>query len=223
MAISDADSKILWGRAAGICSNPTCREDLIAILENSKSYNVGEMAHVIAKSEKGPRGAMGGGADSYDNLILLCPTCHRRIDKAPEGEFTEEQIHQWKKDHEVAIRTQFSEITFDDVNSLKVDVSKLLIENKLIWEEIGPRSAAAQDDPGSNLFNIWNLRKLDTVIPNNQKIINMIEANSRLLPIDEYRVFLLFKSHATAFEANQHTRLARYTTFPEVFREVFEV
>ncbi|MBF6057747.1 HNH endonuclease [Thiomicrorhabdus heinhorstiae] len=223
MAINDADSKLLWGRAAGICSNPSCRADLTAILQEAKSYNVGEMAHIIAKSEGGPRGEQGGGSDGYENLILLCPTCHRHIDKSPEGTFTVEQLHQWKKDHESAIRSQFSDAVFDNLDALKGEVSKLLLENKLLWKELGPQSKTAREDPGSNAYKLWNIKKLDTVIPNNQKITNLIEANIKLLPLTEYKAFLLFKHHASSFEANQYCRLDRYATFPEEFREVFEI
>src|SRR2546428_9139485 len=103
MAISDADTKLLWGRAAGICSNPGCREGLTIILNEDRNYNVGEMAHVIAKKPGGPRGKSGGGADSYANLILLCPTCHTHVDKAP-GEYPEDLLKKWKSDHEGEIR-----------------------------------------------------------------------------------------------------------------------
>lgn len=222
MAISDADSKLLWGRAAGICSNPSCRADLTAILQESKSYNVGEMAHIIAKSEDGPRGEEGGGSDRYENLILLCPTCHRHIDKSPAGTFTVEHLHKWKKEHESAIRSQLCNVVFDDLNTLKGEISKLLLENRLLWEEFGPQSKVAQEDPGSNVYKLWDIKKLDTIIPNNQKIVNLIESNTKLLPLPEYKAFLLFKQHSSSFEANQYCRLDHYVTFPEEFREAFE-
>jgi hypothetical protein len=41
MAILEADIKLLWGRAAGICSRPGCQEDLTRLVEGSKNYNVG--------------------------------------------------------------------------------------------------------------------------------------------------------------------------------------
>ena len=223
MAISDNDSKLLWGRAAGICSNPSCRADLTAILLSSGSYNVGEMAHVIARSEKGPRGVSGGGSDTYDNLILFCPTCHRHIDKSPEGTFTAEQLHEWKSNHEKSIREQPNDLVFSDISALKKCISRLLIENHSIWLEYGPQSEIAQKDPGSNAYKIWNLRKMGTIIPNNKKIINMIERNKHLLSLDEYKVFILFKNHAEAFEANQYGRLDQYPTFPNQFRETFEI
>lgn len=221
MAISDNDTKLLWGRAAGICSNPSCEEDLTAVLTQSSSYNVGEMAHIIAKSERGPRSVDGGGSDSYKNLILLCPTCHRRIDKSPDGTFAVELLHEWKRDHESSIRSKGSGVKFEKVKELKVQISRFLLENEIIWKEFGPESQVAKEDPGSNSYRIWNLRKLDTIIPNNQKIINMIESNVWLLSSVDYSEYLLFKNHATSFEANQHSRLDKYATFPKSFSEVF--
>lgn len=102
MPISDPDIKLLWGRAAGICSNPQCQKDLTILLEHvGAGYIIGEMAHVIARQPGGPRGRVEGGSDSYQNLVLLCPSCHRMIDKAPEGEFPEDLLFQWKAGHEL--------------------------------------------------------------------------------------------------------------------------
>ena len=85
MAISERDVKLLWGRAGGCCSKPGCAIDLTKEVEGGDDYVIGEMAHMIARSPDGPRGRAGGGDDTYANLILLCPTHHREVDKAPEG------------------------------------------------------------------------------------------------------------------------------------------
>jgi hypothetical protein len=220
MAITDADYKLLWGRAAGICSNPGCREDLTVILDSSASYNIGEMAHIIAKSPGGPRGQQGGGTNEYRNLILLCPTCHSRIDKAPT-EFPADQLMKWKADHELEIRRKGIGEKFDSLQMLKHAVSRLLAENRVIWSTIGPKSHIASSDAGSNLHVLWDLRKLDTILPNNRRIINLIEANGELLSQAEREGFLLFKNHALAFERHQFDRLDAYPTFPESFQESF--
>lgn len=223
MTISDNDYKLLWGRAAGICSNPTCREELTVILEGNGSYNVGEMAHVIAKSSGGPRGVSGGGTDTYDNLILLCPTCHRKVDKSPDGQYPVNLLHEWKSDHEVAIRQAGKQLVFQSSLELKQLVFRLLKENKLLWHEFGPQSRVATADSGSNLYLIWSLRKLDTIVPNNRKIINSVEANLSLLSPDEHEVFLQFKMHANAFETNQYRRIDGYPQFPQRFAVLFSV
>jgi hypothetical protein len=223
MAISDVDAKLLWGRAAGICSNPNCRVDLTAILNKTRSYNVGEMAHIVARSKKGPRGVVGGGADTYENLVLLCPTCHRHIDKSPDLTFTVEQLFEWKETHESNIRSVNRDVIFSTFDELKEEVSKLLFENHMLWDNYGPNSKLAEEDPGSNAFKIWELRKLDSVIPTNLKIINLIETNKSLLAIQAYKAFIQFKTHATSFETNQYERIDNYVTFPTEFSEVFEL
>lgn len=100
MTFSPKDTKLLWGRAAGICGNPECRTKVTEIGDSGESFLTGEMAHIIAQSSAGPRGAVDAGSDSYENLILLCPTCHRKIDKSPEGTYTIDMLHIWKTEHE---------------------------------------------------------------------------------------------------------------------------
>jgi HNH endonuclease len=219
MTISDNTVKLLWGRAAGICSNPHCREDVTVLVQGNRSFNVGEMAHVIAKSPAGPRGELGGGSDEYENLILLCPTCHRKIDKAPQGIYSEELLHRWKDSHEQEIRAVGKNLSFSSSQDLKVFVARILAENKALWSRLGPRSEAAKD-PGSNLYEVWALRKIDKIVPNNMKIINTVESNINLLNSKEAEAFSEFKVHAYAFEQNQYQRVDSYPGFPLHFEEL---
>lgn len=222
MAISDSDYKILWGRAAGICSNPNCRRDLTVILAGADPYNIGEMAHIIARKPAGPRGVGTKGSDSYDNLILLCPTCHTTADKAP-GRYPEALLRQWKSDHEGDIRNRGAGKKFESLAQLKREVGRLLAENNTVWRTLGPKSQTAASDPGSNLYVAWNRRKLDTILPNNRHVINLIETNADLLSTREHDVFLEFKVHAQAYEDHQFNRLDTYPLFPASFAEVFRV
>jgi hypothetical protein len=221
MTISDSDTKLLWARAAGICSNPDCRADLTVILTTGDGFNIGEMAHVIARRASGPRGVVGGGPDTYDNLILLCPTCHRTIDKAPSGQYSVEKLHHWKAKHEEKIRSRGSEVRFSSTQALKEYVSRLLLENRSLWKQLGPESLTANGDPGSNLYVVWNYRKLDTIVPNNRRIINAVLANQELLSLAEYELFVSFKTHALAFEDHQFARADAYPLFPGEFAEAF--
>jgi hypothetical protein len=136
MTISEADYKILWERAAGRCSNPGCGEDLTAILARPGAYHIGEMAHMIAKKPSGPR----GGSDTYENLMLLCPTCHRRVDKAPAGEYPEGLLQQWKRNHEEQICNLGRNKKFESLAALKKAVTNILNENHILWRSVGPES-----------------------------------------------------------------------------------
>jgi HNH endonuclease len=96
------------------------------------SYNIGEMAHIIAHSGRGPRGQGQSGPVTYENLILLCPSCHTTADKDPIGHPPE--LLRWKDDHEKQIREAGASLQFGDVSALKLEVTRLLQENHRIWK-----------------------------------------------------------------------------------------
>jgi hypothetical protein len=108
MAISTLSRKLLWGRAASHCAMPSCRRTLAHQSDFSgTAVLVGEEAHIVAKSPDGPRGDSPLSLeqrDDYSNLILLCPTDHALIDKAPE-DFSVGFLLDMKAEHEAWVRT----------------------------------------------------------------------------------------------------------------------
>lgn len=214
------DIKLLWGRAGGICSKPDCTEDLTALLETG-NYVIGEMAHVIGRRPSARRGIPSGGEDTYKNLILLCPTHHTHIDKAPEGTYPEAMLHQWKKKHEESIRTAAGPKRYHTFDELRKEISRILTSNKTLFAALGPQSEPAITDPNSNLVSIWNLRRLDRIIPNNQKILNLIDANWKLLSPEAVAASEKFRVHAEAYKHHVYDALDQYPTFPEEFGTVF--
>lgn len=204
-----------------MCSRPGCGADLTRLIEGGEHYTVGEMAHVIAQAEGGPRGIAGGGSDRYDNLILLCPTCHKDVDKAPAGRFPAEEIHSWKRVHEDRIRGLGSEEVFPSFEALAARIRFLLAENRSIWAEYGPQSESAVSNPISNLNDLWNLHRTERIIPNNRKIVNIVGANQNLLTSDQLQAYGNFLAHADAYERHVYSRLDRYPLFPRDFEEAF--
>lgn len=89
MAVKPKAFKELYAKAAGRCAMcpgfESVFKDTICEVEISNK-NMSEIAHVIAKKKKGPRGEDGyfGSIDDYDNLILLCPTHHKAVDDNPK-------------------------------------------------------------------------------------------------------------------------------------------
>ncbi|OIU71020.1 HNH endonuclease [Rossellomorea aquimaris] len=224
MTILEKDLKILWGRAAGRCSY--CNEDLTRTFEQG-SITLGEMAHVIARSQNGPRGSAEFLAenerDKYENLILLCPTHHRLIDKAPRN-FAVEDILEWKRRHEEKVNFSLSNIEVQTFYELCERVAIILLENSQIHKQYGPESLVANSNPFSDVSDIWSLKKLTKIIPNNRKIINIIEKNIGLLKYTQKKTFYLFKEHAEAFELNTQSRLDREAVprFPIEFKNMIE-
>jgi hypothetical protein len=135
--------------------------------------------------------------------------------------YPEQMLHTWKREHEAAIRQFGSKQKFVTSLEMKKFVARLLAENRVLWQQLGPVSSLALSDPGSNLHYVWYLRKLDTIIPNNRKIINAIEANFSLLSVAESESFFAFKLHAESFEAHQYQIIDSYPLFPSTFTELF--
>lgn len=226
MKYSEKDIKLLWGRASGRCSYPSCNADLTVYLDSGDSTVIGEMAHIIARSRRGPRGSENmprNKRNLYGNLILLCPNHHEMIDKAACN-YSVDQILDWKKAHESRISKLNEDKKLHSKSELFDESLKILNENKTIHEMFGPSSQSAKRNPLSEIAKIWEFRKLSKVIPNNTQIIKLFENNSELISAEENRVFSLFREHAIALARNTYERLDRegVPTFPEEFRYMLE-
>ena len=162
MGVSDKDIKMLWGRAAGRCSYPGYMTSCIDFFAD-ETFLIGEMAHIIARQPAGPRGIVGGGGNKYDNLILLCPTHHRMIDKAPLGNYPKKELIRWKERHEQDVEEALESPPFRTIGEVCRYIEKLLIENKTVWQTYGPESTEATSNPYSNLAQLWPLRKLERI------------------------------------------------------------
>lgn len=225
MSVSEKDIKKLWGLAAGKCSHPECHLDCVQFLDLNDPTVIGEMAHIIAQSKKGPRNTgKSAGEDSYENLILLCPTHHTIIDKAPENKFPIELLLEWKKNHEEKVKSLFETQSFSNKIDLFTFIKRILIKNKALWQQYGPESKISSENPISSAAKLWSLRKLDFIIPNNSKISQVIEQNEQLLNLNELEVANLFIEHAKLFEANSYNRMDSNTVprFPIEFEKLID-
>ena len=75
------------------------------------AFPIGENAHIVAEESDGPRGnslLTPEERDRYTNRILLCPTHHTTIDKAP-GDYPIERLHIMKREHELWVEQQLSD------------------------------------------------------------------------------------------------------------------
>ena len=95
---------MLWGRAAGRCEFKGCNTPLWKSQVTQEKVNRAQRAHIYAFSEDGPRGNRGisqARLNDFDNLMLVCHACHRKIDQDPSGSrYPALLLQQWKADHE---------------------------------------------------------------------------------------------------------------------------
>ena len=97
--------RLLWLRAAGRCEFEGCNKILYEGDITKEYGNFGELCHIIGDSPKGPRGGEKSEslAQDINNIVLLCPACHKIIDSDPE-KYTIEIVEGMKKRHEDRIR-----------------------------------------------------------------------------------------------------------------------
>lgn len=222
MVISEQNIKRLWGKAAGRCAFPVCGFDCLEYVVQNSPVVIGEMAHVIAKKPNGPRGKPGGGEDTYENLILLCPTHHRLIDKAPEGSYPEELLHEWKVSHETRVMNSLKSPAFANRHELNAFVRKRLVENHTCWDTYGPESDIAKGNSNSGAGEIWPYRKLSLLVPSNKSIAVAIRENFSFFSTKEYRLCCKFIEHAEGFEKSCLKPLEDVPRFPEGFEGIFD-
>lgn len=107
--LNTRDKWELYFKCGGLCS--LCCDSLDYDKFSRSAINVKEYAHIIADSEEGTRGSAESRkyAGDIDNIILLCPTCHTKVDKDKSLEFfSVEKLQNIKNSHEQRVREQLS-------------------------------------------------------------------------------------------------------------------
>lgn len=190
----------LFAASAGYCQNPRCECELFVDAEG-KSVHVAEMAHVFAASERGPRGVGGltkAARGAFENLVLLCANCHTIVDKAPAA-YPDVMILGWKRDHAERLRSLFSVIAFDSRQAAREAVEPILAKNRAIFEQYGPHIEAAEN-PESGAAERWKRKMLTHILPNNKRVLALLDANRTLLLGDESNTLELFRQHVDDLE-----------------------
>ena len=120
----------LWVKSAGRCefngcNKPVWRNDLTL-----SDGNFGEVTHIIAASEDGPRGSEESSdlQIEFSNLMLLCQQCHKEIDDNPE-QYLAETLQKWKQEHEDRIEIQTSHS--EDIHKSTVVLFTVKIKDRI--------------------------------------------------------------------------------------------
>lgn len=100
-SVSEPVRVSLFVRAGGRCEFDGCNAYLLEHHVTLIGGNYAQLAHIVAFSKDGPRGAEARPGDINDiaNLMLLCHRCHKLIDSNP-GRFSRQTLEGYKKAHE---------------------------------------------------------------------------------------------------------------------------
>lgn len=188
----------LFSEAAGHCQRPECLQPLFPA-EMGGDKHIAEMAHVIPHGKKGPRceerPAGEFEADSFENLILLCPTCHTIIDKDPAG-YSRGTLLRWKSGHLAALAHKQGIRAFDERSQVRNAVVAAMDENKAVWKAFAPlHGATFEFDPESEAAKTWEQRMRGVILPNHFRILAIIMANLHHMTDVERGTFARYQEH----------------------------
>ena len=193
----------LYAESMGRCMNPNCQRELLR-----KNGDIVEKAHIIPYCKTVD--------NSYENLIILCPSCHKDFDK--NSLFTVEEVKKWKEDRKRDIDNFFQK-KFSSFDELKKEVAPLLLENKTIYENYYLE----------NNKKLWDEFEIKVLV-NNRKIKKLLENNFDLFQHhseEEYSNLAYihkFMLHIDEFEATRNgDEKIRQVLFPEVINSMFGI
>lgn len=191
----------LFADSGGYCQNPKCLAGIFKEI-GEKRIHIAEIAHVFSASDEGPRSNEKISEEergAYENLIILCPTCHTIIDKAEE-EYPDVILKEWKYSHRQKIAERFAVAEYSSRSSVRSAILPKLNENRTIFLKYGPETDE-RFNPESSLPVIW-LRKIQSkILPNNRNILHLLDANQKYLNEQELETLEVFRQHVDDFEA----------------------
>lgn len=138
-------------------------------------------------------------------------------------------IHRWlelkhlptsRPAHEIVTSTVFE--TFE---LMCQDIYLILKDNEYIFKMFGPNSGAAySDELLREDFTIWNQLKIDSILPNNDVLLSIIEQNQARIPAIHVEIFNKMKAHIHAFKTHTEKPTFDYTQFqfPKEFPTMIE-
>lgn len=97
---SEQTLKRLFGLSGNECYMPSCTEQLVFLDE---AEVLGVVAHIRAQRPGGPRSVDGlddAVLHSFENLIVLCPTCHAKVDRIHIDRWPIHRLEEIKRVHE---------------------------------------------------------------------------------------------------------------------------
>jgi hypothetical protein len=191
----------LFAASAGYCQNPGCANELF-VDAAGESFHIAEMAHVFAANDGGPRSKPELSKDergAFENLVVLCANCHTMVDKAPDA-FPDSMMLGWKREHANKLQALFGAVRFDDRAAARQVVELLLAQNLAIFQQYGPHIGAARN-PESGAAEQWKRKMLTRILPNNRRVLSVLDANRHLLRDDERLTTEGFRQHIDDLEA----------------------
>jgi hypothetical protein len=149
--------------AAWRCQFAGCGADLKTHGATGRRGRFSYYAHIVASSAKGPRGHETRSsllADEPDNLMLLCDSCHRLVDRVDPDYYTVEMLQEMRRHSVSEVRRLLDTLAYPEVEVLPIIGSiagqvpqfNMRDAEMALWDS---RLRAARHEP-EHLFQIGN-------------------------------------------------------------------
>ena len=196
--------RMLWSESGGYCMNPGCE----ARLFSEDGTNLSDRAHIVPDAEGGP--------PSFENLLLLCQSCHRLVD-TNRTSGTVETLRSWKTQRQQDLTQRF-ERRYDSFESLRADVVPILTRNEQLFTHYGPNPSSGG---GDERHRLW--RKFEgEIVSNNRRLELMLSKNKHLFHSENWDIITRFIGHAKEFaQTRDEEPVRRELLFPIELLSIF--
>ena len=147
-------------------------------------------------TKAGPRGEAEMDLDvraSFDNVVLLCPSCHSMVDKAP-SDFPIDELRRWKDRHARRVREAIGAQRYETRAEARRVIAPLFAQNRQIHLDYGPDAPEATM-PESEMPRAWQRKMVESILPNSRTIMAILDANRHLLREDEPKIVERLRQH----------------------------
>ena len=122
--------RALLAKSGNCCAYPGCNNQIV----DEDNIMIGEMAHIEAAEEGGPRYNKKQTDDernSYDNLIYLCPIHHKIIDRKVD-KYSVEKLKEMKSEHEYKFKNNVYKFDYSKIYDVNEELQRFLekVDNK---------------------------------------------------------------------------------------------
>lgn len=159
--------KILFALCGNECAHPECTNPIVEdATEFSETMVVGQISHIYASSDNGPRGnpkLSDRERDEPEHLIVFCPTHHVIVDGQHET-YPASLLEGWKREHERRVKGRLS-ASIKDVGYAELEVTaRALMRERargrvnLRWSRLPTRSRRMGSVAGAHFFSPWALQ-----------------------------------------------------------------
>ncbi len=163
--INEPEIKVVWGKCGNHCAICYCE-----LCEESSStskglFPIGEMAHINGEKPKAARYDKNYPVDLLNknsNLMVLCPTCHTKIDK-DEVTYTTGKLLKQKETHEKSVEDKLKSavlnVTFSDLEVI-LDFLKDTSESEVSYTVISPKEKIAKNELSNSVETLVKIGML---------------------------------------------------------------